>query len=298
MLNHRIDDVFLLPGDEAGREKMKRRLFEKHGYKDMRVIGRSILSKPIDALFIGEGKKYISVFACHHALESITTNVAFLLADALLSYRENRMIKQTNCKLLLSKYCFVIVPCVNPDGVELRFHGVGNSPLGDRQLRMSEGDFSSWQANGRGVDLNHNYDKGFSEYKEIERQRGICAGASLYSGEYPESEPESRAVANLVRVLSSYAVVSLHSQGEEIYAYPDVPRVTRCAARLSSLTGYELSRAEGTAAYGGLCDYTGSFGIPSFTYEVGKGKNPLDEREVPRIFARIAESILLLPTYL
>ena len=29
-------------------------------------------------------------------------------------------------------------------------------------------DFSHWQANARGVDLNHNYDSGFYEYKKIE----------------------------------------------------------------------------------------------------------------------------------
>ena len=298
MLNHRIDSEFLSRADENGREIMKKRLMEKHGFTDVRVIGRSILSRPIEALFIGDGKKYVTVLATHHALESISANVAFLLADTLLAHRESRMIKNVNCKLLLSKYCFVIVPCVNPDGVELRFNGACDSILSGRQIRMSGGDFSTWQANARGVDLNHNYDYRFFEYKRLEEERGIYAGPTLFSGEYPESEPETRSVANLIRVLSPIAIVSLHSQGEEIYAYPDTPSVGRCSSRLSTLSGYARARAEGTAAYGGLCDYTGSLGTPSFTYELGRGTNPLDESQVPRIFARVAESILLLPTFL
>ena len=43
---------------------------------------------------------------------------------------------------------------------------------------------------------------------------------------------------------------------------------------------------------------TGAMGIPSFTYEVGKGKNPLPESAVYAIFERVADSIVLLPTFL
>ena len=38
-----------------------------------------------------------------------------------------------------------------------------------------------------------------------------------YSGPSPESEPETRAVADLCRRVAFRHVVALHSQGEEIY---------------------------------------------------------------------------------
>ena len=199
---------------------------------------------------------------------------------------------------MLSKYCFLILPCVNPDGVELRYHGASDSLLRERQMRMSGGDFSLWQANARGVDLNHNYDAGFLEYKRMEREKGIIPGPTLYSGEYPESEPETRGVANLVRTLSPAAVVSLHTQGEEIYYQPKDRKTARRAERIASLLGYSIGIPEGTSAYGGLSDYTGSLGIPSFTLELGKGANPLDEGEVPAIFARVGETLAILPTLL
>ena len=190
------------------------------------------------------------------------------------------------------------MPCVNPDGVELRYHGAEASPLYERQMRMSGGDFSTWQSNARGVDLNHNYDFAFHEYSEISRRMGIVAGATLFGGEYPESEPETKGIANLVRTLAPSAVVSLHSQGEEIYSFPNTARIKRIAGRLSELTGYASNTPIGTAAYSGLCDYTASLGIPSFTFEVGKGKNPLPESSSPDIFARVGRAIALLPTLL
>ena len=293
-----IDGNFLPVADASGREKMREHLLKKHPNISGSVIARSILSRPIEAYFIGSGKRYICVFATHHALESITANFAFTFIDYLMSKANKGAINGIDCKLLLSKYCFAVVPCVNPDGVELRVNGVGETPLSERLLRMSRGDFSSWQANARGVDLNHNYDAGFDEYKRIEAEEGIVAGRSLYSGEAPESEPETRGAANLVRTLMPHAVVSLHTQGEEIYAYLDIPKVQRCAARLGELCGYRVCRATGTAAYGGLCDYTARLGIPSFTFELGKGENPLDESALPKIFPRVADAIAILPTLL
>ncbi len=293
-----IDEELLNPADREGREKMKSRLTEKHGQIRESVIARSILQRPVEGYFVGEGKKHIVVFAAHHALESITTNIAFLLIDRLLQISTGEKIKDVDCKFLLSKYCFIVIPCVNPDGVELRFHGASDSILKDRQIRMSGGDFTTWQANARGVDLNHNYDFRFIEYKQIEKEKEIVPGPTLYSGEYPESEPETRGVANFIRTLMPSAVVSLHTQGEEIYYQPKGRKMQRRAERLGAMCGYSVSAPEGTAAYGGLADYSGSLGIPSFTLELGKGTNPLPESEVQNIFSRVGEAIVILPTLL
>lgn len=293
-----IDAEFLLRADGEGRDKMRERLIAKHGALRESTVARSILSRPIDAYFIGEGQRYIFILAAHHALETITTNIAFLLADMLMDRSNGKSINGIDCKLLLSKYCFLILPCVNPDGVEMRFFGASDSVLRDRQLRMSGGDFSDWQANARGVDLNHNYDAGFVVYKQLEKEMEISPGPRLYSGEYPESEPETRGVANLVRTLMPSMVVSLHTQGEEIYYQPKDRKMVRRADRLASLTGYSVTEPEGTAAYGGLSDYTGSIGIPSFTLELGKGTNPLPEEAIPSIFGRVGEALAILPTIL
>ena len=298
MLRVDRNEVFLLKADAAGRAEMRSYVEKVRGFLDVSVIGRSILSREIEAFSLGKGDGVVIVFATHHAMESITSNLAYLLIHTLLGGASVGSVNGVDCKFLLSKYRYIIVPCIKPDGVEMRYHGVDNSPLRERQIRMSAGDFSTWQANARGVDLNHNYDYRFLEYKALEAERGIMAGRSLYSGEYPESEPETHSAANLVRALAPLAVVSLHSQGEEIYAYPENQRVVRAAKRLASISGYSIGAPRDTASYGGLCDYTATLGIPSFTYEVGKGENPLDESSVFDIYDRIASSIIILPTLL
>lgn len=284
--------------DLLGREKMLGVLREISGNFDTVTIGRSILAKPIEVLKIGKGKKKICIFAAHHALENITVNISFLLSLCLLVPDFSPSLRLLNIPLLLDKYTYYIAPCVNPDGVELHLRGISDSPLRERQMRMSGGDFSSWQANARGVDLNHNYAYRFDEYKLLERDKGIKAGATLYAGESAESEPECRSVANFVRFTEPCAVISLHTQGEELYYMPKNARTERIAKRLAGSMGYKLKEGSGTDAYSGLCDYTGSLGIPSFTVELGRGKNPLPREDTRRLLETVAKGIISLPTYM
>lgn len=287
------------PMDKKGREEAEENLVSL-GLSFV-SIGKSILGEDINMFLVGGGKTSVAYFATHHAMESICTNILYMFLYSLTKEGRVRAARLgIDLETLLRHFRFAVVPCVNPDGVELRFGNAEGSPLYQRQIRMNGGaDFTSWQANSRGVDLNHNYNFGFQRYKAIEREREIYAGRSLYSGEYPESEPESRAAANLVRTLAPSAVLSLHSQGEEIFSMPDGERRTgRIAERLARLTKYRRSSTEGTAKYGGLCDYTGSLGIPSFTLEVGKGQNPLPESMAQDIFNRLYPALLTLPTML
>lgn len=287
---------FCTSADDDGRCGMEQALFNIETVGVSR-IGRSILGREINSFSVGRGKGRVAIFGAHHALEHITANIlyAFVYAMADASFGLCSTVGLDR-GLLFDSFTYHVIPCVNPDGVQMHLSGCGEGLLLPRQTAMSGGDYSGWQANGRGVDLNHNYDFGFGAYKQIERQRNIMPGASLFSGEYPESEPESYAVAAFIRALAPIAVVSLHSQGEEIYVQPRDSKALKLGQRLSDLTGYTLSVPTDTARYGGLCDYTGALGIPSFTYEVGRGKNPLPTSDARRIFLRIYKSLVLLPT--
>lgn len=285
---------FLLPATDSGRATMHEYILGAAPATEFFTVGRSIAGRELVCYKIGHGGGRVAFFGAHHALESITANLLYAFVYILSAPNCRRFFTSIDRDLLLSLYTFYVLPCVNPDGVELRYRGFSTSPIAPRFAHLSP-DFPMWQANERGVDLNHNYDYGFAEYKRIEAERGITAGPTLYSGEYPESEPESRAVANLVRVLAPRAVVSLHTQGEEVFYSPGSAH--RPASRLAALTGYTLSHPMGTAAYGGLCDYTGGvLGIPSFTLELGRGTNPLPEHSLSFIFDRVAPALYRLPT--
>ena len=190
---------------------------------------------------------------------------------------------------------------LNPDGVDYQIHGITEeNPMYERLLRMNGNskDFSKWQANARGVDLNHNYDFGFEEYK---RAHGVVEGApTRYGGEMPESEPEVGHLCNFIRFRNDLRLIlTLHTQGEEVYyrANGKCPAESNAIARrISALSGYRLCDAAGAAAYGGLTDWAVSaLGIPSFTLECGRGTNPLPMQCFFPIYASLREVFFTVP---
>ena len=106
-------------------------------------------------------------------------------------------------------------------------------------------------------------------------------------------------MANFIRAVMPDAVISLHTQGGEIFSSPREPRVKRIAERLADAVGYEASYPTEHAAYGGLCDYTGvQLGIPSFTVELGRGENPLSHDTYPALCDTVRKLTLSLCKYL
>ena len=241
-----------------------------------------------------ENQKWYKVLyvGAHHGMEWLTSLILLDFLDELCdAYQSKRETVGLLPEFILKSRMLLFVPMLNPDGVDLAIKGLSaGGVLSERQQRMNRGstDFSHWQANARGVDLNHNYSYGFCEYKKLERKMGIEGGApTRYSGESPESEPESASIANLIRTVIPHAVYTFHTQGEEIYCGKMTnEKILSMGRTLSALSGYRLCRAEGPAAYGGLTDYAvEELNIPSFTIECGKGKNPLPLSESILIYA-------------
>ena len=69
----------------------------------------------------------------------------------------------------------------------------------------------------------------------------------------------------------------------------------RLLERAERLCAYKPIAPTDTDRYGGLCDYTGSLGIPSLTVEVGNGENPLDLTLADGILRRIYPLLSRLP---
>ncbi|MBO7304376.1 MAG: hypothetical protein J6V09_04070 [Clostridia bacterium] len=294
-----MSELFLPTADF--RRKKRDEYLSLGGRIGIGTIGRSILSEPIDVYKIGKGKRTSLIIGAHHAMEYISASALYDLIDFFLL---NETRGGTYCGMdipyLLSLVSFYIVPCLNPDGVDMHLNAARVSPLRERQIRMNGGsnDFSQWQANARGVDLNHNYDFRFSEYKRVEREQGIVAGRSKYSGEHPESEPEARSLASFVRALTPDTVISLHAQGGEVFFMPRTAPVQRKAEMFCKKVGYKASTPTDTATYGGFVDYTGGvLKIPSFTVELGRGKNPLPEEAYPAIREIVRTAAILLSLY-
>ena len=270
--------------DAAERAAVIDELEREYPILSRSLLGRSVLGREIPLLRLGEGDVHLLYVGAHHGAEGMTAGLLLrFLSELLSAHRAGKSVEGVDLSFLLSVRTVWIVPALNPDGVELSLHGLPSAGfLSDRIARMNGGreDCTTWQANARGVDLNHNYDMGFRAYKGVEASLGILGGApTRYSGEYPGSEPETAALTRFIRSVPLSLILSLHTQGREIYFTSggrSLPGQATVAARFAAMTGYRAAVPTGAAAYGGLTDWAvGRLGIPSFTVECGEGTNPL-----------------------
>ena len=303
-----MNEPFSAPGrepDSASVAEAVRDLAAEFPFLTASCIGKSILGKDLPVLVLGNGPKKILYVGTHHGMERITADLLLrFVRDFCELYRLDRTVYGISLSWLLECCSLHVVPMLNPDGADYAVHGVADdNPLRNRVIGMNGGseDLRRWQANARGVDLNHNYNAGFAEYKKLEAKEKIPCGASTrFSGQEPESEPETRALCNYIRFHAPFrAVLSLHTQGEEIYwksRGKTVPGSEASVRKLSALCGYRLSEAEGLASYGGLTDWCiGSCGIPAVTLECGKGENPLPMSEAFPIYAGLRKALFQAP---
>ena len=277
---------------------------ERDSFLSVTSLGETILGKSIYMINLGDenAEKQMFYVGSHHGTEWMTTLILLKFINEYCEYyKSTEKIFGINMQKLFSERCIHIVPMLNADGVDLHLNGIEDGCIFKERLeRMSGGDFSHWQANARGVDLNHNYDAGFYEYKVLEGTRGIEAGKTRYSGEYPLSEPESGAVANYLRFNEKInLVLTLHTQGEKIYYTSQgiCPNGAYAIGKqMEMLTGYSLDEPKGLASYGGLTDwFIKEFNKPSFTLECGLGENPLPLSDLYKIYSDIRRMLFMLP---
>jgi g-D-glutamyl-meso-diaminopimelate peptidase len=268
----------------------------------MILLGNTLLGKNIPGLSVGRGEKIYIYIAGHHASEWITSCVLMKFAKELSHQLRGEKIFGYDKEYYLHTRKIIIIPALNIDGIDLALNGIDkNNILYERLCAMNQGeDFSRWKANARGVDLNHNYNAGFDKYKKIEAELGKISGCdSGYSGEYPESEPETSALCNLIRITEPRSLITLHSQGEEIYCSScgkTDERHEKYAMQLAKLSGYVFSKPEGKASYGGLTDwFIQEYQRPAFTIECGKGTNPLPLKDATKIYFHLREMFFRFP---
>ena len=278
---------------------------DRYPFVGITYMGTSVLGRGIPMVSMGGQRgscKSVLYVGAHHGMEHITTGVLLkFINDYCEIAKEGGHAYNVAVGRLLRSRTIHVIPQLNVDGVDLQINGADRSILRDRLISMNGGeDFSHWQANARGVDLNHNYDAGFYEYKKLEAELGIKNGDTKFSGEAPESEPETASLSSLLRYSDEIrGVLTLHSQGEEIYASSGGESLYGMAAAaklMSSMTGYKIAEPEGTAAYGGLTDWCiKKLRRPSFTIECGKGENPLPYTELDDIYGKLRELLFTFP---
>ena len=286
--------------DYIERQRIINYICNEYDFVRKSTIGKSCLGKEINALKIGSSSHYCLMAAAFHGSERITSTVLLMFIEELCQAIKNEgYIAGLKMPRALRGRGVVFVPCVNPDGCDVSLLGAKacGSLSGDIG-KLCKNDFEHWNANIRGVDINHNFDAGGEELRDKERDMGIFGPAPTRFGGYrPESEPETMALIELCRTVPIRHVVALHSQGEVIYwsyGSRQPGRSRKMAEIMATSSGYALDVPIGIADGGGFKDwFISEYNRPGFTVELGSGKNPLPITDADKIYNRVKEMLTL-----
>ena len=279
--------------EEMSYENVKNEVcaLKREGKVEFFSIGRSLRGREIFCLTLGDGAECGIFVGVHHGMERIT---AALILKFVRDIAEGNVWGGRTADVLASRRIYFI-PMLNPDGAEIALGNISEKEKAELSRLRGGKELRFWQANARGVDLNHNYDAGYYICRGDERRAGIfTAGSTRYGGAHAESEPETRALCDFTREISEKLAytVALHTQGEEIYCGYDgkIPQGAEEMARAAAeKCGYVLAEPEAIASHGGYKDWvTDKFDIPSFTFECGLGKNPLPPTDFPAIYEKLS----------
>jgi len=258
-------------------------------------IGKSVMGNDIFYIKIGTGQREVMYNATHHANEWITTPILLKFAEQYAkAYADKGEIYGKSAEDLYDSKSLYIIPCVNPDGMDVVNGGL---PVGEYynnvlaissnypQIPFPDG----WKANIKGVDLNLNYPANWQKAKEIKFEQGYISPAPRdYVGEDPLSQPESLAMYNFTLNHQFALTLSYHTQGEVIYwKYLDyIPkRSYTIGQKLAEVSGYTLSLTPEESSYAGYKDwFIQAFNKPGYTIEAGRGINPLPLEDFDSIY--------------
>ena len=232
--------------DYKTRKEIINELCDRYKFIKHCFAGKSVCGRGIDVLHIGNTKNRVLYCGGFHGSEYLTILALLKFFEECCEAMESDR-TVGGCKIgnFLSIRGLTIVPCVNPDGTEIALHGSDAAfkykPLVEKVCT----DTYKWQANARGVDINHNFNAGWCRLKQLELKNNIkCPAPTRFGGNHPESEPETKALTTLCRNIDFERAIALHSQGREIYCSfgRHTPVLSfRLASMFSQASGYNIA---------------------------------------------------------
>lgn len=196
-----------------------------------KVLGRSVLSEPIEMHVFGEGPSPVLVIGGIHGSEPTSVVVAQRLSALLLQ---------------------------RPD----LWHGPGGQSVAILPIANPDGYARLARTNVNGVDVNRNFPA--QNWKAQARPNRPQA-----NGPEPLSEPESRAIFQAIQTLNPRLIISIHSidDGRHCNNYDGPAEVV--ARLMSQYNGYPVTATMGYPTPGSLGSYAGiDRQIPIVTLEL------------------------------
>lgn len=204
------------------------------------VIGHSVLENPLEVFRFGTGEHaHMIIAGIHGGYEWNTVKLAYELIEYL----------EKNPSVIPDDKTLYILPNLNPDGYEKNLGPDG-------------------RANANNVDINRNWD---SNWQATWYGRNCWSLRPIGAGDYPESEPETRALKRFLLDRKIEAVISYHSAAYNIFAggYPYDEVSLNLAKTLATASPYYFPPNYGDCLYTGqFIDWASDQGIAAVDIEL------------------------------
>lgn len=180
-------------------------------YPDMitlTTIGTSEANNSIPMITLGKGNKKALITGAIHAREHVTTKYLLRCIEdyCYAATTQSGALGKYNIKKLLNEYTLYIVPCINPDGLE-----IVRSRLTPKNHKIQ--DITEYKANYNGVDLNRNFPLAWEKINN-----GVNAPADYYFKGYSSADQkETQALINLCNSNRFEFLLSMHIRGNCLY---------------------------------------------------------------------------------
>lgn len=279
-------------------KQMVQALRQKYPFAEFEVIGRSWAGRAVFSMSIGEGTENVLFLGGMRGQEYRTPMMLFKFFERLCEgYAADSKISAVKIKSSLSARRITIIPCANPDSVEIAARAAaGAGCYAGLVARAAAGDYSKWNANARGVDIAHNFN-----YKH---ERIVYENAELaipspyrYAGPSPESEPETKAIARLCEQERFRYAFLLSAGSEKIYwSEPrDVPCDTAMTAKiLASVSGYPPCRKDEASRFGTFTEwFSAEHRRPAFEIMTASTNESLSAAAFELNYNKIEEMLIL-----
>lgn len=284
------------PVTSAENRRMIAEIVQTYPFCRSEIIASTAFQRPISTLVIGNGPRKVFFTAAFHANEWITTLILLKFAEELAqAIQSNGSIGGQNARELAEAVTIYMVPLVNPDGVDLVTGAITQGSIQYEVAQQLSENYPTipfpdgWKANLLGVDLNLQFPAGWLTAREIKFSQGFNRpGPRDYVGRAPLNQIESRVIAEFTEFLNPDLVITLHSQGKEIYwQFRDifVPGAEELGERMAEASGYTLANVPFESGFAGYKDwFIQEFRRPGYTVEVGEGVNPLPISQFDEIY--------------
>ena len=157
---------------------------------------------------LGNGEKKALIIGAIHAREHITTKYLLkVVEDYCIAYTTTGFYGEYNVKSLLDTYTLYIVPCANPDGLEI----IQSRDTAESFVNISK--LNEYKANKNGIDLNRNFPIAWEGINN-----NVTAPAEFYFKGYQGGDAkETQNLMKLCEEIDFEFFISFHIKGNCIF---------------------------------------------------------------------------------